>query len=44
MSAKDELIAPHSLNAPVDPKDPFAYGWRYVPRERPDGSTSCFSW
>jgi colicin import membrane protein len=39
MSPKDELIAPHSLNAPVDPMDPFAYGWRYVPREQPYGST-----
>lgn len=29
---------PMRLNAPVDPKDRFAYGWRYVSEARPDGA------
>src|SRR5580700_1396691 len=32
------LESPTDLNEPVDPNDPFAYGWRYVKQILPDGS------
>ncbi len=32
------LDYPMRLNAPVDPNDRFAYGWRYVPETLSDGS------
>lgn len=34
------LLSPVDLNEPVDPRDPFAYGWRYVKKSGRDGSES----
>ncbi len=32
------LLSPTDLNEPVDPNDPFPYGWRYVKRLSPNGA------
>jgi Uma2 family endonuclease len=34
------LISPLDLNEPVDPRDPFPYGWRYVQKKGKNGSGS----
>ena len=38
MQRRGILDYPMHLNAPVDPNDRFAYGWRYVVESLPDGS------
>ena len=36
--SQDLLAPPADLNEPVDPRDPFPYGWRYVKEIQSDGS------
>jgi Uma2 family endonuclease len=38
LMSHDLLESPADLNEPVDPRDPFPYGWRYVLEIQADGS------
>jgi colicin import membrane protein len=38
--SQPSLILPLDLNEPVDPHDPFPYGWRYVSKTGKNGTTS----
>ena len=36
--SRGSLLSPLDLNEPVDPNDPFPYGWRYVKKTARNGS------